>query len=281
MHPQILGFLRFSFFGPSDTKLDYSDRQAAFERLYSPRRMETRFQLFEHMVLPGFRAQTDPDFKLVVLSSAVMPEGYRTRLTQLCASLPQIELVFAEGESIGPEVGRYTLNPAVAGQGLLQFRCDDDDAISQNFIATLRSWAPHLASDMLLTMPKGLMLWLRDGKPELLPMFRPHTGAGYAFYASGPSRRNVFGFSHIKSGRRFPSLSDPRLFAYIQSFTDTSDTAARAPRKIAHFLKTAGVDLRQDHSKFVQRALQGDFAYTSADALQALLQQVHDLPQQP
>ena len=91
MHPQILGFLRFSFFGPSDTKLDYSDRQAAFDRLYSPRRMETRFQLFEHMVLPGFRAQTDPDFKLVVLSSAVMPEGYRTRLAQLCASLPQIE----------------------------------------------------------------------------------------------------------------------------------------------------------------------------------------------
>jgi len=44
-------------------------------------------------------------------------------------------------------------------------------------------------------------------------------------------------------------------------------------------LKTAGVDLRQDHSKFVQRALQGDFAYTSADTLQSLLQQVHAFPE--
>lgn len=87
--PANIGISKIFFFGPSDTKLDYSDRQAAFDRLYSPRRMETRFHLFEHMVLPGFRAQTDPDFKLVVLSSAIMPEAYRTRLTRLCASLPR------------------------------------------------------------------------------------------------------------------------------------------------------------------------------------------------
>ena len=271
MSATILGFCRFSFFGPSDTKIDYSDHEAAFQTLYAPERMETRFALFENLMLPGIRAQTDTDFRLIVATSAAMPAPYRTRLADLVADIPQIEPVFAETTKLALVLRPYVSDPEVAGQGLLQFRCDDDDGMSRHFVARLRRWLPSLANRMILTFPRGLMLY-RDGKgPQLHPMYRNLTGAGYAFHTTGPTRKNVFGFAHINSGRRFPFLSDPGFSSYIQTFTATSDTAFRAERKIRQFQKATGIDAGPKAAKVVGEALADDFSYLTEDGLKQLL----------
>lgn len=271
MGATILGFCRFSFFGPSDTKIDYSDQEEAFRRLYAPERMETRFHLFESLMLPGIRAQTDKDFRLVVVTSTTMPEPYQTRLRAACADIPQIELVFSDSTRLAQVLRPYVSDPKVAGQGLLQFRCDDDDGMSRHYIARLRRWLPVLRDRMIVTFPRGLMLYRDDKGPQLHPMYRNLTGAGYAYYTAGPSPKNVFGFSHINSGRRFPFVSDPGFSSYIQSFTATSDTAFRADRKIQQFQKATGIETGPRAAKFVADALADDFNYLTEDGLKALL----------
>lgn len=271
MGATILGFCRFSFFGPSDTKIDYSDRDEAHRTLYAPERMETRFHLFENLMLPGVAAQTDKDFRLVVVTSSTMPAPYRARLADLVAGIPQIELVVSEETRLAHVLRPYVTDPEIAGQGLLQFRCDDDDGMSRHYIARLRRWLPALRDRMIVTFPRGLMLY-RDGKgPQLHTMYRNLTGAGYAHYTAGPTPKNVFGYSHINSGRRFPFISDPGFSSYIQSFTATSDTAFRAERKIRQFQKATGIETGPRAAKFVEEALADDFNYLSEDGLKQLL----------
>lgn len=276
MGATILGFCRFSFFGPSDTKIDYSDQDTAFRKLYAPERMETRCHLFETLMLPGVRAQTDKDFRLIVVTSSCMPEPYQTRLRDACAGIPQIELVFSDSTRLAQVLRPYVSDPEVAGQGLLQFRCDDDDGMSRHYIARLRRWLPVLRNRMIVTFPRGLMLYRDDSGPQLHPMYRNLTGAGYAYYTSGPTPKNVFGFSHINSGRRFPFVSDPGFYSYVQSFTTTSDTALRADRKIRQFQKATGIDAGPNAAKFVAEALADDFSYLTEDGLKTLLVEAED-----
>ena len=270
MPASIVGFCRFSFFGPSDTKLSYDDRRKAFDTLYAPDRMETRFRLFEKLFLPSLRAQSDPDFRLYVLSSLKMPKPYRTRLAALCATVPQIELVFSESETLGREIIPITSNYEIARHGLVQFRCDDDDALGRYFIERLRFWQSKVVESTILSLPKGLMLCQIDGRIEIHPMHRPLTGAGFAFYTQGPVRKHVFQFAHLSAGRRYPVLSDPSVAGFIQTFTDSTDTAMKAPRKIRHFLKQSGVERNSPQSEtLVNEIFERDFpSFARADLLQ-------------
>ena len=280
MDVQIIGFCRFSFFGPSDTKLSYDDRQQAFDTLYGAERMEIRFGLFETLFLPSIQAQTDQDFRLIILSSDCMPDVYKERLTRICAPVPQIELLFATGEQLGPELRPYTMAQAEAGRPLLQFRIDDDDALSANYIARLRQWAPQMRHESILTLPFGLMLFHGPQGPKLHPMYRNLTGAGFAYMTHGRSRKNVFAFAHLNAGRRFPFLSDPGIFSYIQSFTSSSDTAFRAHRKIKQFMKNAGVPEDSKHAKgMLDRALTQDFAHFQPDDLLSLMSRLDNRQQ--
>ena len=270
MPASLIGFCRFSFFGPSDTKLSYKDKEDAFQKLYDPRRMETRFTLLEKLLLPCVRAQTDQDFQLVMLTSKVMPETFRTRLKSLCSDIPQIEVVEAESEDLGKELRRYTTDGDLTRDGLMQFRIDDDDALSIKYIERLRHWAAHVPHRTILTMPKGLMLFDDQTGIHCHPMYRNLTGAGYAFYTSGATRKTAFSFAHIASGRRIPYVSDPTIHSFIQTFTASSDTAFRAPRKIRKFLEASGVRADDDTTDEVKGILESHFPHLDLTSLKKI-----------
>lgn len=275
MAARILGFLRFSFFGASDTKLSYADREKAFETLYAKERMETRFTLFEKLFLPSLKAQTDQDFTLIVITSTCMPEDYRKRLAKACMEVPQIELVEAETDNLKDVILTFTTDPSLSRGGLLQFRWDDDDAMGAHFIERLRYWQPHLPDRTLLTQPKGLMLYTDETGPHLQPMYRNLTGAGFAYFTDGPVRKSVFSFAHINAGRRIPFLSDPTHASYIQTFTPTSDTAFRSTRKIRKFLTAAGVlkDAKNAET-LVKTGLDNDFPSLDETTLKNVINSV-------
>jgi len=54
-----------------------AERTAA---LYAHDRLEARTFLFENILLPGLRAQTDPDFTLLLLMGEDFPEPWRSRI---------------------------------------------------------------------------------------------------------------------------------------------------------------------------------------------------------
>ncbi len=51
--------------------------------------MEERFRHFDCLCLPGFKAQTDPDFLFAILVGDAMPAHWIERLAALIAGFPQ------------------------------------------------------------------------------------------------------------------------------------------------------------------------------------------------
>ncbi|KAJ56736.1 hypothetical protein ACMU_07295 [Actibacterium mucosum KCTC 23349] len=268
MSTGVIGFCRFSFFGPSDTKLSYDDRAKAFETLYDPVRMETRFLLFEHLLMQAMAHQTNPNFTLHVMSSDVMPDAYKRRLTSLCNDVNAVQLHLCKSEKLGAEIAPMLKDAGERHSKLAQFRIDDDDALSINFIDRLHHWASMLWQEALITMPRGLMLYDEENTPKCQPFFRSLTGAGFAYLTVGKPRRNVFQFSHLASGRRYPAMADPTLTSHIQTFTSSCDTSFRARRKIAQFsAQMSEKKSEKELGVMTREALDLDFPYTTMSDL--------------
>ena len=76
---QLLGLCRWSYpAGPDAFKGQFGatldEIRAA---VYAPERLDTRLFLLEHVVLPSLKAQTDPDFRIVMLLGENLPEPWR------------------------------------------------------------------------------------------------------------------------------------------------------------------------------------------------------------
>ncbi|MEO0632795.1 MAG: glycosyltransferase [Pseudomonadota bacterium] len=266
MTVQVLGFCRFSFFGPSDTKLSYDDRDAAFASLYAPDRMETRFLLFENLLLPSVRAQRDTRFTLYVLTSSCMPDRYKRRLRALCQPVPQIKVIFADTLDLTEVVNPIIGDPALDTTGLVQFRIDDDDAISQRYVEKLHFWSQHMKGRIFVTMPKGIMACDHDGDALLHPMNRRMTAVGLALSSGRRSRRSILTIPHVLAGHRAPSMTDPGICAYIQTFTHTTDTARYGHRKLRKFQDATGFSVGSDAAaQQVAQYMEQDFPFFTQD----------------
>jgi len=264
----IIGFCRFSFFGRSDTKLSYEDREAAFATLYDPARMETRFVLFENLLLKAIAGQSNKSFMLHVMTSDVMPAPYKARLRALCGKQPNIRLHLCKSEDLAAEIAPILTGVAARHDKIVQFRIDDDDALSVHFIKRLHRWAKVVEGETLITLPKGLMLFDEDGTPKIQPFFRNLTGAGFAYVTEGAPRKNVFQFAHIASGRRYPAMADPTLYSHIQTFTSSTDTHVRAHRRIAQYRKQMSEgNSPAKLAEMTDAALAKDFPYVTLDGL--------------
>jgi len=136
---QVIGLCRFSYagFGGYRRTHDSIEERCAF--LYQDDRIEERFRFFEAITLPGIRAQTDPDFTFVVLTSDNLPDHHYLRLKMLLDDIPQAKLLqlppmdhrAAMAEAILPEVD-LKHGPSI------QFRLDDDDGVHVRFVEKLR-----------------------------------------------------------------------------------------------------------------------------------------------
>ena len=79
---QVTGLCRFSYPAEGGFQVEHGSAEARMAYLYAPARMEARLRQFETICLPGLRAQTDPDFTLLVLIGDTLPARYRNRLSR-------------------------------------------------------------------------------------------------------------------------------------------------------------------------------------------------------
>jgi len=204
---------RFSFFGKSGWK---SAAAADPDLLFAPERLDARLRLFELITLPSLLAQSDPDFTHMVLSSTLMPTPYKVRLRELVQ------------DTLGPGRARVMFRPEGSAGGFLrqsmaktfgnkpcaQVVLDDDDAVSDDYVAVLRGYAqaalaaPGREDDyMFISFPRGYTLLIEDGAPVALEhRFVSYTNLGLALVAPGNHKRNPFMTSHRRIGQRHPSL---------------------------------------------------------------------------
>jgi hypothetical protein len=232
----VIGICRFSFCGNGDWAA-YSDvddktdidllRLEQAERLYDDARMALRFHLFEHLLLPSLRAQKDPNFVLIVLTSDIMPAKHLTRLRALCDSDDRVLLVVSDETTVHaaimPEITR--LNSGLS-KPLVQFRIDDDDALSVDYVRELRRYMMRLGDVMPVAYSRsnGLVVtsYTKDGATRLYRATLPFNSMGTAIRVHGD--RTIFSFGHGALLKRFPAMVDNAGMGFLSVKVDGHDS---------------------------------------------------------
>lgn len=240
----VVGICRFSFLGRGDWAIysgteHGSDAEAERRRhmagvLYEPARMEQRFRSFELLTLPSIKAQRNPDFQFIVLTSPAMPQVYRDRLERLCAADARLHLLVSDvpmvNEALAPLLAQLAEN---GKHRLVQFRLDDDDCLGMEYTAALhRAVEACRHYDVFaFSMPRGLLVtYYPEAGPAWYEIDRPFHSAGAAVRPRTPAQ-TIYSFGHYALLRRFPSLLDPRFVGSLQLKLEGHDSRPEVPRR--------------------------------------------------
>jgi hypothetical protein len=276
---EIYCHIRFSFFGITDTRLKPEDHDDAQRLLYNETRMARRFFLFENLTLPSLRAQTDRDFKIVIMSSDIMPDRFKDRLRALTAGDANVIIDFSDRRN-----GAFAFRPhidASLGEGLrktaVHFRLDDDDALASTYIARLRMLTHGLSIGTHVTFPSGLTVFpLAAGSDAgaVMPHRQFLIGLGLAIVCGGTFRKNPFQMMHGDVWQRWPVVSDPTLQAYIRSYHFDNDTLASQDRVLAAQRAAAVGPGAEETFAHVDSILADGFSFITQAELAGLVGQV-------
>ena len=139
---EVLVALRFSYFGSSGWKSDFSRDKAL---LFDQDRLIMRLGLLQSLPLPSLAAQTDQNFHLMVLSSYAMPRWAQRSLAEICAQTLPIGQYTIAPRRFGvahTHLAQFIAARYPAGPGqttpVLQTVLDDDDGFSSDLIASAR-----------------------------------------------------------------------------------------------------------------------------------------------
>jgi Putative rhamnosyl transferase len=228
---------RFSFLGVSGWKSDAS-RDA--ELLFQPDRLRVRLELFRSITLPSLVAQTDRNFRHLVLTSKQLPPWAMADLREACATAygnPDRFDIVAARPGPARKALRLYLERTHAEPLVAQLVLDDDDGLACDFVAAVR--------DRLLTMDAaaaggavappayvsfaegyGLVLDLNDhGETEarLYQHRYPFINLGLTL-VGGRSAKNVLGISHRKDPEKTGAVSTGGKRMFLRSLHGTNDS---------------------------------------------------------
>ncbi|MBA3908474.1 MAG: hypothetical protein C0524_01030 [Rhodobacter sp.] len=223
---KICGHCRFSFYGFTDTGRAIQTVESAFLKLWHPVRMAVRFHLLETICLPAIRAQTDPDFTLVITTSKMLPEPFQDRLDRITSGIPQVRVLRTERTDLSK-----ALKPVMAEASddfthpSVHFRIDDDDAVSTDYVARLRLAAQRMDPGGMITFPSGVLGFL-DGEVARHCTFRkPSIAIGLALVNPPQFPRQPFQIQHMRHSDMVPCFSDPTFPAYHYTLHSANNTS--------------------------------------------------------
>lgn len=288
----IVGHIRFSFYGITDTRLRPDPEGTALATLCDEIWMARRFHLFETLTLPSLLAQTDRNFSVVVMSSDVMTDRYKERLLRVMEGVPRATVDFS-AEREGRLAFRPHMERALAANpagGAVHFRLDDDDAVSTTYIRRLRLFSAGRRPGTHVTIPTGILLlpaasgstqWLA----KVIRVFM--TGAGLAIVSGQRFRKYPFEMQHLRAWENAPVASDPEFPAYIRTFHHDNDTVFRHDRILRRMREECSGPTAEALAAEVDRALARGFPFIDRARLCGLVGEVSairsmaDLPALP
>lgn len=272
----IVGHIRFSFYGTTDTRSKPDESGEALARLYDESRMARRFHLFENLTLPSLQAQTDQDFRIVVMSSSLMPDRFKDRLNAIMAPFPNAVVdysVYQRGDKAFRDHMLGSLGPGRNGTAV-HFRLDDDDALGKEFIFDLRRISQTMPPSTHISFQRGLILF--PASPEspdgaVMEETRFLTAIGLAVVCNSGFAKNPFQMMHGNVWTRWPTVSFPQRHSFIRTQHFANDTLERQD-KILGALRAERFSRRAErHVAGVDAALAASFPFIDQTRLAGLL----------
>jgi putative rhamnosyltransferase len=228
---QVIGLCRFSYPGLGGFQVEHETLSERMNFLYDPKRLEERFRFFETITLPCIRAQFDPDFTFLIVIGDGLPAFHLDRLRALTADIPQVVI---QARTPGPhrKVMQEALNSVRQSDRdpYLQFRLDDDDAVSVTFVHELRKKARVVAG--LLKEHRHIAIDFNQGwiaKPAAQglaakPIQQPYWSAGLALMFRPNLSLSVMNFGHNIVSRKMPTVTFTGTDMMLRGHNDFNDS---------------------------------------------------------
>lgn len=253
---QVIGLCRFSWPGIGGFQVAHQTLQERIDYLYAPARLEERFRTFEAIMLPPLRAQTDPDFTLLIVIGETLPQPWLDRLHDLVADMAQVVI-----QTHPPARHRPAMQAAVNSvrrfdnEPCLQFRMDDDDAVAVVYVQMLREAAreqralsrraPYLAIDfnqgfIASPGPQGL---------RATPTKAPYTTPALAVMLQPSEKRTIMNFAHFKVSQNMPTVTFTGQDMLIRGHNDFNDSRQKPGLKPADLVPLSAPE--EDHFRAV------------------------------
>ncbi len=236
---QVIGLCRFSYPAIGGFQVEHDSIEERIAFLYQEDRLEERFGLMETVALPCLRAQTDPDFELIVVIGDSLPKRHRDRLHDITAGMPQVRIV-SEPPRPQREVMKELLQKArrAPDQPCLQFRHDDDDAISVDFVERLRTSVEDCAG--LVKRNKTVAFdWTRGYVAEMgadgiaaTEIVRTLYVASLGMYIRGGCKLTIMNFAHEKIHRFMPVVSDSGPPMWVRTHNGYNDSRQKKVKPV-------------------------------------------------
>ncbi len=238
---QVIGLCRFSFPALGDFQIEHGTVAERRHHLYNPTRLEERFRLFESVTLPSFRAQTDGDFQFLIVIGDCLPKEAHDRLRDVTADIPQVQIV---ERSVDPnrkhrQVMKHILQETrlYPDRPCLQFRHDDDDSVSIDFIECLREAAGDGAGLIKknqaigIDFNNGYQASFGPGGTQAAQVYKSLLGVGLGMLVSGGCAHTIISFTHNRIGRFMPVISYPDHPMWIRSLNSSNDSPRAKKQK--------------------------------------------------
>jgi hypothetical protein len=128
----------------------------------NPDRLELRFRLFECTCLPSVKAQTNQQFKWIIIVDRDMPPAFRSRLETLLDGRSNFFIHAYDPEARMDELAWLEpyFGPGPAPDYVLSTNLDDDDALPDNFVSSVHEHVVSAAADG--DLPAVKILGIKD-----------------------------------------------------------------------------------------------------------------------
>lgn len=236
---QVIGLCRFSYPAIGGFQVEHNSLEERIAFLYAEDRLEERFRLMETIALPCLREQTDQDFELIIVIGDSLPAQHVSRLRDLCADIPQIRIQ-VEPPRKQREVMKEILNAARRDPKApcLQFRHDDDDAVSVDFIERLRQTVddcPGLVRGnrtVAVDFNRGYVAELGPKGIAATEIHRPYYVAALGMYVKGNCPLTIMNFAHEKILRFMPTVTISDAPMFVRSHNGYNDSRQKKVKPV-------------------------------------------------
>ncbi len=228
---QVIGLCRFSYPALGGFQVEHDTIEERRRYLYNPARLEERFRLFETTTLPCFKEQTDEDFQFLIVIGECLPKPAFDRLHDLTSGMKQVRIIAREPVR-HRKVMKQILNAARDNPSApcLQFRHDDDDAVSVDFVERLRIAAVEgealMANNKTVAIDYNQGFLARFGPDGIraAQVFRPLLGVGFAMHVRGGCEQTIMNFAHHRIGNFMPVISYPDAPMWVRTLNQFNDS---------------------------------------------------------
>lgn len=230
---KVIGICRFSYPALGGFKRMHDSVAEREAYLYDPARMELRFRHFETLTLPSIKAQIRQDFTFLVLVGESLPKPYLDRLRDVTADIPQVKIVAKE-----PMRHRIAMQIAIKEElgedetESIQWRLDDDDAVSVHFVRSIRWCAKHTETmrknwkNIAFEYNHGYSVCLSENGIVAEDVQSSFWACGLAVLFRPGDPKTVMNYAHHKLHTHMPTFINPTPHTYLRSKHTDNDSGA-------------------------------------------------------